>query len=122
YYSIGGGFVVQEDDTAGVLQEVDLAFPVDTAQELMMWCMRTGLKISELVMENELAWRPEEETKKGIMEIFHAIKDCIYKGCHTAGVLPGGLHVERRASKMNKRLLQEKVYLDYESWVNAIRK
>lgn len=121
YYSIGGGFVVQEDDTVGVLQEVDMAFPVDTAQELMMWCMRTGLKISELVMENELAWRPEEETRSGIIQIFHTIKDCIYKGCHTTGVLPGGLLVERRASKMNKRLLKERIYFDYESWVNAIR-
>ncbi|PRD50700.1 L-serine ammonia-lyase [Sphingobacterium gobiense] len=121
YYSIGGGFVVQEEDTVGVLQEVDLAFPVDTAQELMMWCMRTGLKISELVMENELAWRSEEETRCGIMQIFHAIRDCIYKGCHTTGVLPGGLHVERRAAKMNKRLLKGKAYHDYESWVNAIR-
>ncbi len=121
YYSIGGGFVVQEDDTAGVLQEVDLAFPVDTAQQLMAWCMRTGLKISELVMENELAWRPEEETRSGIMQIFHTIKDCIYKGCHTSGVLPGGLHVERRASKMNKRLLKERIYQNYESWVDAIR-
>ncbi|NGM65993.1 L-serine ammonia-lyase [Sphingobacterium sp. SGR-19] len=121
YYSIGGGFVVQEDDTVGVLQEVDLAFPVDTAQELMMWCMRTGLKISDLVMENELAWRSEEETKRGITQIFHTIKDCIYKGCHTMGVLPGGLLVERRASKMNKRLLKDRVYHGYESWINAIR-
>jgi len=121
YYSIGGGFVVQEDDTVGVLQEVDLAFPVDTAQELMMWCMRTGLKISELVMENEQAWRSEEETRSGVMQIFHTIKDCIYKGCHTSGVLPGGLHVERRASKMNKRLLKGRIYHDYESWVKAIR-
>jgi len=121
YYSIGGGFVVQENDTVGVLQEVDLEFPVDTAQELMVWCMRTGLKISELVMENEAAWRPEEETRKGVMQIFHTIKDCIYKGCHTTGVLPGGLHVERRASKMNKRLLKGRGYIDYESWIEAIR-
>ncbi|MBD1427483.1 L-serine ammonia-lyase [Sphingobacterium arenae] len=122
YYSIGGGFVAQEEDTVGVLQEVDLAFPVDTAQELMMWCMRTGLKISELVLENELAWRPEEETIKGVMQIFYTIRDCIYKGCHTTGVLPGGLHVERRASKMNRRLLKrEGEYKDYESWMAAIR-
>jgi len=122
YYSIGGGFVAQEEDTVGVLQEVDLAFPVDTAQELMMWCMRTGLKISELVLENELAWRPEEETRKGVMQTFHTIKDCIYKGCHTTGVLPGGLHVERRASKMNRRLLKnDGAYKDYESWMAAIR-
>ncbi|WP_437920166.1 L-serine ammonia-lyase [Sphingobacterium sp. LRF_L2] len=121
YYSIGGGFVVQEEDAEGALSEIDLPFPVDTAQELMVWCMRTGLKISELVMENELAWRKEEVTREGVLQIFHTLKDCIYKGCHTTGVLPGGLHVERRAAKMNKRLLQGREYLDYESWINAIR-
>src|SRR5690606_12101371 len=103
------------------LSELDLPFPVDNAQQLMVWCMKTGLKISELVMENELAWRPEEETKAGIMQLFHTIKDCIYKGCHTTGVLPGGLNVERRAAKMNKRLLKGREYDDYASWVQAIR-
>lgn len=98
-----------------------MSFPVENAQELMVWCMKTGLKISELVMENELAWRPEEETRRGVMQIFHTIKDCIYKGCHTAGVLPGGLNVERRAAKMNKRLLKGREYNDFDSWVEAIR-
>lgn len=121
YYSIGGGFVVQEHDRTGVLQEVDLAFSVDTAQELMRWCMRTGLKISELVLENELAWRTEGETKAGIMQVFETIKQCVYKGCHTKGVLPGGLSVERRAEKINKRLLKGRTYHDYDSWVEAIR-
>src|SRR5690606_15564167 len=120
-YSIGGGFVVQENDAEGVLREVDLPCPVDTAQELMVWCMRTGLKISELVIEDEMAWRPEEETKAGIMHIFHTIKDCIYKGCPTTGVLPGGLHVERRAAKMNTRLITGRTYHDHDSWENAIR-
>lgn len=121
YYSIGGGFVVQEDDGDSCLSEVDLSFPVDTAQELMVWCMKTGLKISELVMENELAWRPEEVTREGVMQIFQTIKECTYKGCHTPGVLPGGLHVERRAAKMNKRLLKDRPYTDYDSWIKAIR-
>ena len=121
YYSIGGGFVVQENDTEGVLSEVDLPFPVDTAQELMVACMRTGLKISELVLENELSWRPEHETKAGIWRIFEAIRDCIYKGCHTEGVLPGGLHVERRAAKLNKRMLKGRSYSNFDTWVQAIR-
>src|SRR5690606_32841939 len=86
YYSIGGGFVIQENDSQGVLSEIDLPFPVDTAQELMVWCMKTGLKISELVLENELAWRPEEDTRAGVLQIFNAIKECIYKGCHSSGI------------------------------------
>ncbi|MHC8947633.1 L-serine ammonia-lyase [Sphingobacterium hungaricum] len=121
YYSIGGGFVVQENDSEGVLSEVDLPFPVHTAQQLMVWCMRTGLKISELVLENELAWRSEKETKDGVLQIFNTLKDCIYKGCHTSGVLPGGLHVERRAAKLNQRLLKGKAYSNYEEWMASIR-
>src|SRR5690606_9503793 len=121
YYSIGGGFVVQENDEDSPLGEMDLPFPIDTAQELLVWCMRTGLKISELVMENEDAWRSEKETKAGVMQIFHTLKDCIFKGCHTGGVLPGGLRVERRAAKMNNRLLKGRPYKDYDTWINAIR-
>lgn len=121
YYSIGGGFVVQENDTASVLSEVDLPFPIDTAKELISACMRTGLKISELVLENECAWRPEYETRAGVLKIFDTIKECIYKGCHTDGILPGGLHVERRASKMNKRILKGRNYSNYDTWVDALR-
>lgn len=121
YYSIGGGFVVQENDSASVLSEVELPFPIDTAQQLISACMRTGLKISELVMENELSWHPEEKTRKGILNIFQVIKECIYKGCHTEGILPGGLNVERRAAKLNKRMLKGRTYSDYDSWLEAIR-
>jgi L-serine dehydratase len=121
YYSIGGGFVTQENDSSGVLSEVDLPFPIDTASELVSACMRTGLKISDLVLENELSWRPEQETKAGTLQIFQVIKDCIYKGCHSTGVLPGGLHVERRAARLNKRIVKDRAYTDYDSWVEAIR-
>ncbi len=121
YYSIGGGFVVQEGDAGGNQQEVDLPFPVQQANDLLVGCMRTGLKISELVLENEQAWRPEEETKAGILRIFETIRDCIYRGCHTTGSLPGGLHVERRANKLNKRLIAGRAYADYGSWIEAIR-
>ncbi|SKB84171.1 L-serine dehydratase [Parapedobacter luteus] len=120
YYSIGGGFVVKEGEHDHK-QEVDLPFPIQNAKELLLWCIRTGLKISELVLENEQAWRPEGETKAGILRIFTTIRDCIYRGCHTTGILPGGLLVDRRAYKLNKRLIAGRSYSDYESWVAAIR-
>lgn len=121
YYSIGGGFVIQENDAQGFLSEIDLPFPVDTAQELMVWCMKTGLKISELVLENELAWRSEEDTRTGVLQIFNTIKDCTYKGCHSSGILPGGLNVERRAAKLSKRLTKDRPYDSYDTWIKAIR-
>ncbi|WP_295800009.1 L-serine ammonia-lyase [Mucilaginibacter sp.] len=121
YYSIGGGFVVKEGAEGLQKAEVDLPFPIDTASNLLHWCMKTGLKISEVVMENELAWRSEQETLQGVQNIFTALKECIYRGCHTRGTLPGGLNVARRAASLNKRLLGDRTYNNYDEWITAIR-
>lgn len=121
YYSIGGGFVVKEGEGDTQETRVDLPFPVQTARDLLVGCIRTGLKVSELVLENEHAWRSDEETRAMAMEIFATMRDCMYRGCHTTGVLPGGLQVQRRAYKLNKRLIGDRSYTDYDSWVEAIR-
>ena len=122
YYSIGGGFVVKEGEDNSQKVQVDLPFPVEKAKELLHWCLSTGLKVSEIVMENELAWRPEAVTKAGILQHFAVMRDCIYRGCHTTGFLPGGLDVARRAFPLNKRLIGKSEYNDYNTWVDAIRK
>lgn len=121
YYSIGGGFVVKEGENGSEKEQVDLPFPVEKASELLHWCLSTGLKVSEVVMENEAAWRPEAETKKGILQHYQVIKECIYRGSHTGGFLPGGLDVARRAQKLNQRLVNGQDYTDYDSWILAIR-
>jgi L-serine dehydratase len=121
YYSIGGGFVVKEGELNGDKKEVDLPFPVEVAGDLLHWCLTTGLKVSEVVMENELAWRKEAETRAGIMQHFQVMKECTFRGCHTGGYLPGGLNVGRRASALNKKLIGNRSYTDYESWIAAIR-
>lgn len=121
YYSIGGGFVVSEGESGPASSAVTLPFPVDKANELLHWCMKTGMSISEIVLENENAWRSEADTKQGILKIWEVMKACMYKGCHTEGVLPGGLQVKRRAAALNKRLLAGRTYHDYDSWLQAIR-
>lgn len=121
YYSIGGGFVVKEGESGSEKEQVDLPFPVEKAGDLLHWCLKTGLKVSEVVLENESAWRAETETKAGILQHFHVMRDCIYRGCHTPGVLPGGLNVGRRASLLNKKLIGNAEYADYDSWIKAIR-
>jgi L-serine dehydratase len=122
YYSIGGGFVVKEGGQGQAKAEVDLPFPIETANNLLHWCMKTGLKISEVVMENEHAWRNEQETLTGVLNIFKALRECIYRGCHTSGQLPGGLNVARRACNLNKRLIGKNIYNNYDEWIAVIRK
>ncbi len=121
FYSVGGGFVVKEGEKSSGKAEVELPFPVNTADDLLHWCMKTGMSINEVVMENENAWRSEEETKKGLLQIWYTMRDCMYRGCHTKGELPGGLHVRRRAFDLNKKLIKGQTYRDYNSWVKAIR-
>lgn len=121
YYSIGGGFVVKEGADASHKAEVDLPFPIDTAGDLLHWCLKTGLKISEVVAENELAWRSEAETHAGVLQIFKVMQECMHRGSHTPGNLPGGLNVARRACALNKRLLGKRTYNSYAEWVAAIR-
>ena len=121
YYSIGGGFVQQEGETMSGNASVVLPFPVTTADDLLHWCRKTGMAIHEVVMENELAWRSDEETKKGLLATWQVMKECMFRGCHTDGYLPGGLNVKRRAAALNKKLLKDQEYNDYTSWINSIK-
>lgn len=121
YYSVGGGFVVKEGEQTSRTMISDVPFPVNDAQDLQQWCLKTGLSIHEIMAENEMAWRPEEDTRKKAMQVWTVMRDCIYRGCHTAGQLPGGLEVTRRGGAMNKKLLLGKSYSNYEEWASWIK-
>lgn len=120
YYSIGGGFVVKEGEETGK-QSVSLSFPINSSADLLHWCIKTGMAIHEVVLENEAAWRPEKQTREGVLKIWQVMKECTYRGCHTTGTLPGGLFVKRRAADLAKRLLKGKTYKTYEEWIAAIK-
>lgn len=121
YYSIGGGFVVREGEVDQTYKSITLAFPTNTASDLLHWCMKTGMSISEIVMENELSWNNEKDVKQAVLNIWQVMHQCIYRGCHTLGSLPGGLNVKRRAFQLNKRLIKDPAYTDYDSWIVAIK-
>ncbi|HYE54222.1 MAG TPA: L-serine ammonia-lyase [Chitinophagaceae bacterium] len=121
YYSVGGGFVIKEGETQNAANAIQLPFPVDKSEDLLHWCMKTGLAIHEVVMENENAWRPEAQTRSMMLNIWQVMKECMYRGAHTTGILPGGLQVKRRAFDLNKKLLQGRTYNDYEGWITAIK-
>jgi L-serine dehydratase len=121
FYSVGGGFVVKEGETQADSFDVQLPFPINTSDELLHWCMKTGMSISEVVMENESAWRSEAETRQGLLNIWKVMKECIYRGCHAEGILPGGLQVKRRGAGLNKKLINGRPYTDYNSWLELIK-
>ena len=122
YYSVGGGFVVKEGEEAGASKAtVELPFPTNNAADILHWCRKTGMSIHEMVLENEHVWRTEAETKKGVIQIWHTMRDCIYRGCHTKGELPGGLQVRRRAFELNKKLMKGHPYQSFDEWLNAIQ-
>jgi len=107
YYSVGGGFVVDEAQAAsGVLDADTTVLPYDfsSAEELLRLCKQHGLRVSELMMANEKVWRSEEEIRAGLMRLWRAMQDCVDHGLKEEGVLPGGLNVRRRAARLHRSL------------------
>jgi L-serine dehydratase len=122
YYSVGGGFVVQEDEPLSSKSAIQLPFPINNAEDILHWCRKTGLAIHDVVLENESTWRSEQQTKEGLLTIWKVMKECMYRGCHAEGELPGGLHVKRRAAALNRKLLQNEKYNNYQEWISAVKK
>ncbi|CAM4454624.1 MAG: L-serine dehydratase 2 [Legionellaceae bacterium] len=104
YYSIGGGFIITEDENKQVTSNIALLYPFKTAKELWQHCHNNQLKIKDVMLANELIWRSEEEIRTHLLQIADIMQNCIEKGCHTEGILPGGLNVKRRASPLYKKL------------------
>lgn len=121
YYSIGGGFVVEEGEETSTTSSVTLPFPAQVPAQLRAHCQREGLSIADMVWANEQAWRTKPEIRADVLRIWEVMKAGIYRGCHTDGMLPGGLHVQRRAHQLNQRLLGEADYQDADTWMEAIR-
>jgi len=105
YYSIGGGFIVTEQDYGKELaQTKPIPYPFSTAEELLKHCKRHNLTIKELMLANESVYRSEIEIRQRILDIDKIMAECITKGCQTEGILPGGLKVKRRAPELYKKL------------------
>ena len=100
YYSVGGGFVVNQDEAAEdriVADTTPLPHPFSSGDELLAECRRSGLTIAQLMFENEKAWRSEDQIRDGLRELWQAMQGCVARGMRAGGTLPGGLHVVRRA-------------------------
>ncbi|MCL1635292.1 L-serine ammonia-lyase [Luteimonas sp. SX5] len=107
YYSVGGGFVVNQDEAAEdriVADTTALPYPFHSGDELLAQAERNGLSIAQLMFANEKAWRSEDEIKNGLREIWKAMQSCVARGIRETGTLPGGLHVARRAPALHAEL------------------
>jgi L-serine dehydratase len=107
YYSVGGGFVLGEDE-AGQPQLVpdttEVPYPFLTGAELLAHACQAGLPISGVMLANELARRDEASVRAGLLQIWSVMQECVQRGCAAGGVLPGGLKVRRRARALRESL------------------
>ncbi|WDZ86473.1 L-serine ammonia-lyase [Micromonospora cathayae] len=107
YYSVGGGFVVDEAAAGADRIKPDdtpVRYPFSTGVELLEVTTATGLSISEVMLANELSWRSEAEVRAGLLDIWRVMRECVEQGCARDGVLPGGLKVRRRAAELRRAL------------------
>jgi len=110
YYSVGGGFVVDEAAAGADRIKPDdtpVRYPFSTGAELLAHCDASGLPLSAVMLANELSWRSEAEVRDGLLAIWTVMQQCVDSGCSSEGTLPGGLRVPRRAPELYRRLCGE---------------
>jgi L-serine dehydratase len=124
YYSVGGGFVVDESAAGSdriKRDDTELRYPFLSAAELMQRCRESRLPVSGVMLANETAWRGEPEIRAALLDLWSVMQQCVRSGCEGSGVLPGGLHVPRRAPELYQRLCAEPYSTDplrVMDWVN----
>ena len=122
YYSVGGGFVVAEGEAeAQAAGTVRLPHPAQVPAEMLAHCQSGGCRIADVVWRNEQAWRSTDEIRARTLALWAVMREGVYRGCHTDGVLPGGLGVARRAAPLARRLLGGVEAETAEAWIAAIR-
>lgn len=124
YYSVGGGFIAKSGDSENNKdknQEMQLPFPIHSAKDLLRHCWEQNKSISEIVEKNENAWRSDQEIDEDLSKIWQVMLEAMYEGCHTEGILPGGLEVKRRAFKTHKKLIKSPGNYTLEQWIPLIR-
>tara|TARA_B100001996_G_scaffold328317_1_gene275528 strand:- start:4136 stop:5536 length:1401 start_codon:yes stop_codon:yes gene_type:complete len=110
YYSVGGGFVVDDSNEEGnyiAEDETEITYPYDKATELLEYCEKQSLNISDVMLANESAWRPENKTREGLLDLWSVMQEVVNQGISNEGVLPGGLNVERRSNKLYLQLTKK---------------
>lgn len=122
YHSLGGGFIEREGQSATATEEYGFIHDLSSGRKMIDQSNRSGKTVTRLLYENERCIRSSGEIHHEVEAIFQVMLSCVYRGCQTEGILPGGLNVRRRAAGLSKKLLAGKVYPDRKSWLAAVRK
>ena len=120
YYSVGGGFILKEGEKTNIDYRKPSEFPCHDAAEILNNCNEMGISIADLVLINEETWLPRPIIKENCTLLWQTMKASIFNGINKSGELPGGLKVQRRASKISKNLLNQS-FKDIEDWILAIK-
>ncbi|HXW44521.1 MAG TPA: L-serine ammonia-lyase [Streptosporangiaceae bacterium] len=107
YYSVGGGFVLGEDEAGRpqlVADPTPVPYPFGSGAELLAQAAATGLPVSGVMLANELVRRDKSEVEAGLLRIWAVMQECVQRGSDAEGVLPGGLKVRRRARALRETL------------------
>jgi len=121
FYSIGGGFIISHDFPVSGKVAYHFPYPIDSSDELLRWTKSTNKSITEIVSSNELSINSERDLNEALTQIWNVMADSMYKGCHTQGMLPGGLNVKRRAVTINKSLLPDDQSTTFQEWITSIK-
>jgi len=120
YFSVGGGFIEKQGEIINLTDHKVFPYEIHNGKDVIHCVQKSGLSIANLVYENEKALRSSEEVLDKINVIYDTMQECAYRGCQTDGILPGGLHVKRRAHKLCNDLLEDKKYDSFEEWKELI--
>jgi L-serine dehydratase len=120
YFSVGGGFIEKQGEIINLTDHDLFPYDMHNGKDVIRCVQEAGLGIASLVFENEKALRPAEEVLEKINFIYDTMQQCAYRGCQTAGILPGGLNVKRRANKLCEDLLEGKPYNSFDEWKHHI--
>jgi L-serine dehydratase len=125
FYSIGGGFIIDEDQATQTKTpyDVPVPYPFSNTRELLRHCETNNCFIRDIVMANEASLRSVEETRARLAMIAKVMGECIEKGCNTPGILPGGLNIKRRAPELFKKISEKNSpktheHADSMDWLN----
>lgn len=121
YYSIGGGFILEEGETSPANVRISSKNPCHSGEDIIKYCNENQMTLSQLVLYNETTWLTELEIKEKALNLWEEIQTAIWRGCNKGGILPGYLQVKRRANDIFLKLNGSNTFETKEEWISFLK-